>query len=510
MSISLWNQKGVFGLLERYRALVDLINGANDVMHAAAVLGWDQETYMPEGGNEARTQQMATLERIAHERFTSDEIGRLLEELAPWEKAQPYDSDEASMIRVTRRLFERTTRIPPALIQKMAEARGRGFNTWVKARRESNYELFRPRLEELVELATRQADALGYDEQRYDALIDSYEPGMKTSEVREVLTRLKGEMVPLVRQITDRTAEVDDAFLYREYEDARQWDFTMEILKTIGFDLSRGRQDRAEHPFTTSFSPGDVRVTTRIKPRDLASGLFATIHEGGHGLYDQGLPVAYARTPLCNGASSGVHESQSLMWENIVGRSREFWTYFFPRLAERFPEELAGISADRFYQAANKAKASLIRVDADEVTYNLHIYLRFELELEMFNGRIDFRRLPEAWNDRMRDYLGIVPDNDANGVLQDVHWSEGLFGYFPSYTLGHIMAVQFYREALKAHPDIPAQIAAGRFDTLRSWLNSNIHARGAKYTPGELIGRVTGGPLDVQPYLQYIRQKYLG
>lgn len=487
---------------------MEIVGEVSDINGAVAVLGWDQETYMPEGGAEARARQTATLEKMAHQKFTSAEVGRLLEELAPWEKEHDYESVEAAGIRYTRRRYEQMTKIPDSVVEKVALARARSYSAWVKARQNSDYESFRPHLEELVELGHTMADALGYEERRYDALLDLFEPGLKTREVETVFAGLKKRLVPLAQDIIRRSAGIDDSFLFQHFPDAEQWKFTMELLPQLGFDLRRGRQDRTEHPFTTRFGPGDVRLTTRIKPNDMSSGLFATIHEAGHGMYDQGIPEELESSGLADASSSAVHESQSLMWENIVGRSREFWSYYFPQLAARFPEQLRNVTSDQFYKAINKVKPSLIRVDADEVTYNLHIFLRFEIELLMFEGRVDYRHLPEMWNDRMREYLGIVPGCDAEGILQDVHWASGLFGYFPTYTLGHVLAVQFYNEALKELPGIPADIAAGRFSTLLGWLNRNIHSYGCKLMPAELVRKVTGRGIDIEPYLKYIEEKY--
>lgn len=493
---------------ERFNRLLEVMGDIYDLGHAGAVLGWDQQTYMPARGAAGRARQMATLQKIIHSMAVSEEVGHLLEELEPWAEQFEYDSFERSVIRVTRKEYDQETRIPAKLVSDFAEARGLAVNAWLKAKADSDYATFRPHLERLVELAALQAEAIGYTDTPYDALLDSFEPDVKTSEVKPIFEQLKEGLVPLVREISRHPDRADDSPLSFEYPDAAQWAFSTEVLKVIGFDLERGRVDRAEHPFTTSFSANDVRLTTRIQLRHLGAGLFASIHEGGHGIYNQGFPAQYERTPLAGGASSGVHESQSRLWENVVGRSLPFWRFFHPRLRQMFPEQLAGIDAEKFYRAVNKVKPSLIRVEADEVTYNLHIFIRFELELEMIAGRLDMSRLPEIWGDKMEEYLGIRPANDAEGVLQDIHWASGLFGYFPTYTLGNVLSVQFFNQAVQDHPAIPDEMAAGSFDTLRLWMKTNIHELGRKFSPGELVKRVTGGPLTVGPYLQYIRDKY--
>jgi carboxypeptidase Taq len=319
---------------------------------------------------------------------------------------------------------------------------------------------------------------------------------------------MKAGLVPLVRAIADRAGAVDDSIFDQAFDVGRQWDFGLQVITRLGFDLERGRQDRSAHPFTTSFSPADVRFTTRLSPHRFKTALFGSIHECGHGLYEQGIPLDLARTPLADVRSLGVHESQSRMWENVVGRSRGFWTYWLPRLKDYFPTQLDGVSVEYFYRAINRVRPSLIRVEADEVTYNLHIFLRFEIENLMLERKVKLADLPELWNDKMEEYLGVRPPDDADGVLQDVHWSAGYLGYFPTYSLGNLLAAQFYAQAVSELPDIPAQIEQGEFAPLLAWMRERIHAHGAKYTPRQLVERVTGGPLDPGPFLAYVQAKY--
>jgi carboxypeptidase Taq len=331
---------------------------------------------------------------------------------------------------------------------------------------------------------------------------------MKTSELIEVFDEMKSGLVPLVEAITQQDQAMDDSFFNRRYPDQAQWDFGTLILEDIGFDFEHGRQDRSAHPFTTSFSPLDVRLTTRVRPNRFQSALFGTIHEGGHALYDQGIHPDLIRTPLCTGASYGVHESQSRLWENLIARSRAFWSHYLPVLREFFPDQLAGVDRDTFHRAINKVAPSLIRVEADEVTYNLHIFLRFELEQALLNSQLEVAHLPEAWNRKMEMYFGVIPPSDAQGVLQDVHWSSGLLGYFPSYALGNLLAAQFYDEILEEMPELSSQIAAGDFGPLLTWLREHIHQHGKKLTPTELVKRVTGQRMTAEPFLTYLRKKY--
>jgi carboxypeptidase Taq len=480
----------------------------SDFQTAAGLLRWDQQTYMPPGGAETRAMQLTTLAKTVHERFVSDETGRLLGDLEAELSDAEYDSFEASLVRVTRRRYDRMRKLPQQLVAELAREGALGHAAWEKARASSDYGAFLPHLERLVDLTIQRAEALGYEERRYDALLDRYEPDMKASQVQVLFDEMKAGLVPLVRAIAERQSAVDDSILTQDFDKVDQWNFGLQVIKQIGFDLDRGRQDRAAHPFTSGFSPGDVRLTTRVYRDNLKPALFATIHEMGHGTYEQGYDRALDRTPLSGAASLGVHESQSRMWENVVGRSRGFWTFWLPRLKEYFPVQLEGVDVEGFYRAINRVAPSFIRVEADEVTYNLHIFLRFEIENLMLEGQVKLADLPELWNAKMEEYLGVRPRNDAEGVLQDVHWSGGMIGYFPTYSLGNLLSVQFYNQAVSAVPKIPSQIEQGEYSSLLSWMRNNIHVHGAKYTPVELVKRATGGPLSTQPFLDYVRKKY--
>jgi len=492
----------------KFEELKTRLNEIHDFQAAAAVLSWDQQTYMPPGGAQARARQMSTLAKIAHEKFVCDEIGQLLEDLEAELSDLDYESFEASLIRVTRRDYNRQRKLRPELVAKLAKAGALGRVAWEKARQASDFGAFQPNLEEIVDLTIEMAEALGYQDRIYDALLDRFEPEMKTAQVETLFNKMKAELVPLIQAIAEHRDAVDDSILARDFDEAKQWDFGIEVIKRLGFDFERGRQDRSAHPFTTSFSPGDVRLTTRLFRDRFKSALFGTIHEAGHGMYEQGFDQALDRTPLSDGASLGVHESQSRMWENLVGRSRGFWTFWLPRLKEYFPAQLEGVDVETFYRAVNRVQPSLIRVEADEVTYNLHIFLRFEIENLVLERKVKIGDLPELWNARMEEYLGLRPPNDADGVLQDVHWSTGMIGYFPTYSLGNLLSALFYNQAISERPEIPTQIERGEFAPLLNWFREKIHAHGAKYTPAELVERVTGGPICTEPFLAYIREKY--
>ncbi len=480
----------------------------DDLQYAGAVLYWDQATYMPPAGAEARGRQIGTLTRLAHETFTDAAIGKLLDDLRAYGEGLPYDSDDASLIRVTRRQYERAVKVPARFMADMSQHFNTTYTAWTEARPANDFNRVRPLLEKTLDLSRQLADFFpGYDHIA-DPLVDNQDYGMKAADIRRIFAELRAELVPLVKAITAKPL-TDDSCLRSFFPEDQQKAFGEMVIKQYGYDFSRGRQDKTHHPFMIRFGPGDIRITTRFNEHDLGDGLFSTLHECGHALYEMGIDQGLAGTPLATGTSAGVHESQSRLWENIVGRSRGFWEHFYPALQQTFPDQLNRVSVDSFYRAINKVQPSLIRVDADEVTYNLHVMLRFDLELEMLEGKLDIRDLPEAWHQRYMDDLGVTAPSDQDGVLQDVHWyTFNIGGAFQGYTLGNILSGLYYSAALQAHPSIPAEIAQGKFDTLHTWLKTNIYTHGSKLSASELTERVTGGSLQIGPYIQYLKTKY--
>ncbi len=481
---------------------------AQDLNFVDALLFWDQSTYMPAGGAAGRARQAALLSRLAHERATDPAIGRLLDELQPYAESLPYDSDDAALVRVARREYERATKVPASFVAELTGHQTESYQVWAKARAENDFGAVRPYLEKTLDLSRRLAGFFPGYEHIADPLIDFEDYGMKASAIRPLFAALRSRLTPLVQKIAAQPS-ADDACLHQRYPEEAQWAFGLEVVRQIGYDFERGRLDKTHHPFTTKFSAGDVRITTRVDEHNLSDALFSTIHEAGHAMYEQGVRTDFEGTPLGGGTSAGVHESQSRLWENIVGRSQAFWRFYYPRLQAFFPEQLARVSLETFYRAINKVARSLIRTDADEVTYNLHVMLRFDFELALLEGKLAVADLPEAWRARYTADLGITPPDDRDGVMQDVHWYGGVIGgSFQGYTLGNILSGQFYGAALRAHPEIPAEIAEGHFGTLLGWLRENIYQHGSKFTAAELVQRVTGGPLSIEPYLSYLSTKY--
>lgn len=480
----------------------------DDLEMAAALLNWDQTTYMPPGGAAARGRQLATLGRIIHEKRIDPAIGRLLDALRSYEESLPPDSPDAALIRVTRRDYERAMRVPAAFTAELYEHTAASYDVWSRARPANDFMAVLPYLERTLDLSRRFAEFFPGYEHIADPLIDMADYGMRAATIKQVFAELRQGLIPLVEQITVRPP-VDDSCLRQFFPEAQQWAFGVEVITALGYDFSRGRQDKTLHPFMTKFSLNDVRITTRVDEYDLGSALFSTIHEAGHAMYEQGIAQAFEGTPLASGTSAGMHESQSRLWENIVGRSLPFWEYFYPRLQATFPDQLGNVPLETFYRAINKVQRSLIRTEADEVTYNLHVILRFDLELALLEGTLAVRDLPEAWRERYRSDLGVAPPDDRDGVLQDVHWYGGLIGgAFQGYTLGNIMSVQLFDAALRDHPDIPQQIGSGRFDTLREWMREHVYRHGRALDADDILRRATGRSLDVQPYLAYLWRKY--
>jgi len=486
-----------------YAEFLDRIREIHDLHQIEGWLQWDQQVTMPAGGAEDRASQMATLSGLIHERLTDSRLGELLDRLAD---TPGPDAAQAANVRETRRDRDRAVRVPPALVQAFARAKALAFDVWQAARPADDFRSFAPHLEELVRLARETAAHIGYAAEPYDALLDEYEPGMTAAAVQAVFEPLGSELREIIGRLAGAPAPRTD-FLTRTYDTARQQTFCRALIADLGYDLERGRLDESAHPFTIG-NADDVRITVRYNPRYLPSALFAAIHEAGHALYEQGVDPAHRRTPMGNAVSLGIHESQSRLWENMIGRSPEFWGHYFPRLQALFPDELADVAAAEFVRAVNVVRPSLVRVEADEVTYSLHILLRFDIERALVNGAVGTGELPELWRERMRHYLGLAPETDRDGVLQDIHWSIGSFGYFPTYALGNLYAAQLRDAMLREIPDLMAQVGRGRFQAPLEWLRERVHRQGRLHPAPELIRRATGAPPDAAHFIRYIREKY--
>ncbi|MCA1899081.1 MAG: carboxypeptidase M32 [Chloroflexi bacterium] len=487
------------------KRLKTLLGEVADLRHIQSVLEWDQNVNMPPGGSEARGQQMATLGRIAHQKATSRQVGKLLEALKT-EFPDP-ETDEGALVRVAARDYEKAARVPSSFVAKQAIVTTRAFEAWVEAKGKSDFSIFRPHLEKVVDLAQKYISFFPPADHPYDTLLDDYEPGMKTAEVQEIFNALRPRQVELIKAIIS-AKQVRDDFLYKKYNEQKVWEFGEAIITRFGYDWNCGRQDKAPHPFQTTFSVNDTRITNRFEENNPLATLFSAMHEAGHAMYEQGSNPAYERTPLAGGVSLAVHESQSRLWENLVGRSLPFWEYFFPKLKKAFPSKLEGVKLKQFYKAINKVQPSLIRVNADEATYNLHVMLRLELEIGMIEGKIAVKDLPEIWNAKMEEYLGVVPPNDAQGVLQDVHWSSGLMGYFSTYALGNLVSAQLWQKINEDIGDLEDRIRNGSFEALLAWLREKVHIHSRKYDPQELVQRVTGSKINADPYIRYLTEKY--
>ncbi|HKP54804.1 MAG TPA: carboxypeptidase M32 [Chloroflexia bacterium] len=493
---------------EKFDRLKMLLAEIEDLERVIALLNWDRETYMPPGGNESRSHQIATLDRLKHARLSSDELGRLLEDLTTEASDFDPDGEEARIVAVMKRDFDLECKMPEKLVLDISHASSEGLLAWRSAREAQDFAAFVPYMKRNADLNAERAEALGYTDHPYDALLDRWEPGITTAQLETIFADLKATIVPMVRDIAAGGA-VDDICLFQEYNRTEQIRFGLQMAERFGYDRNRGRLDTTAHPFCTSFGLDDVRITTRVFSNFLNASLFAIMHETGHALYEQGVSPSLARTPLAHGASAGMHESQSRLWENLVGRSRPFQEYLFPRLQRTFPGQLGGMDIEGFYRAINKVHPSLIRVEADEVTYNLHIMLRFELEKEILAGKVEIEKLDEIWNERIREYLGITPPNSAEGVLQDIHWSwADTFGLFPGYALGNVIGTQLFAHARKALPSLDDQMAHGEFNDLLTWLQTNLYQHGRKFTPNELMERITGSPITTDAWVEYVHCKF--
>ena len=490
---------------ENLHQLEEHLATVSDVRSAVSVLAWDRQTYMPEGGVGGRAEQLASLTSLAHEMLVSPKTGELLEGVGEREPG----SEDAAFLRLARREYERATKLPARLVAETSRATALAEPAWMRAREESDWSLFEPHLERVLALEREAADHLGAGGHPYDAMLDRYDPGQTTTRLRVMFEELKAGILPLVREISARRGEDREGPLRGEFDESVQEAFGRDVISRFGYDWKRGRQDRAVHPFCINFGgPHDVRITTRFDGRMLPVALFATCHEAGHALYEQGIEPGYSRTPLAGGVSMGVHESQSRLFENLVARSRPFWGYFYPRLREAFPEALRGTDAEGFYRAVNAVRPSEIRTEADELTYDLHVLLRFELEVALFEEGLSVSDLPAAWNAKMEEYLGIRPASDASGVLQDTHWAIGYFGYFPAYSVGNVLAAQLFEAALQARPEVLKEMERGEFSTLLGWLRENVHRHGKRYEPDDLVERATGRPPETGPYLGYLKTKF--
>ena len=479
-----------------------------DLDAVGAVLSWDQSTYMPKDGAEARGRQGALVSRLTHERMTDAALGRLLDDLAAYAEGLPAEGDDARLIAVARRDFDKAIKVPVGLVERWSALCSAGYDAWKRARPNDDFAAVRPYLEKQLDISREYAELFAPYRHIIDPLIDDRDEGLTCAVVRSLFAQLRQQLLPIVEYVCDQPP-ADDACLHAEFPEARQLDFSLAVVRAFGYDLDRGRLDKTAHPFCTKFSAGDVRITTRVRSDDLSEALFSTLHEAGHALYEQGVASELAGTPLGRGTSMGVHESQSRLWENVVGRSLDLWRHFYPRLRETFPTALADVSVETFHRAINKVRRSLTRTDADEVTYNLHVILRFDLEVALLEGSLAVKDLPEAWRARYRSDLGVSPTNDREGCMQDVHWySGGIGGAFHSYTIGNVLGAQFYAAALRAHPEISQEIAAGEFGTLRTWLGQNLYRHGRKFGADEIVRRATGEGMTIGPYIAYLREKY--
>jgi carboxypeptidase Taq len=480
----------------------------SDLSAAGDVLNWDQATYMPAGGAGSHGRQRAMLYRLAHERAVAPALGTLIDALAHYGESLPYESDDASLIRVARREYQKKIKIPADHVARATAHSSASYDAWTRARPANDFASVVPYLERTLDLSREYSSYFAPYKHVADPLIDDADEGMTTASISGLFGELKRHLVPMVRAICEQPAP-DDSCLRQTFAKEAQFDFALHVAECLGYDLKRGRLDLTQHPFSIRLSAGDVRITTRVSETDLGDALFSTVHEAGHAMYEQGLNAELDGTPLGQGVSAGVHESQARLWENVVGRSRGFWEHFYPSLQRIFAEQLSGVPLAAFYRAINKVARSLIRTDADEVTYNLHIMVRFDLELKLLEGKLRMKDLPEAWRAAMQADLGIAPSDDRDGCLQDAHWYSGYIGgQFQSYAIGNILSAQFYAAALKTHPDILREIASGKFETLHTWLRDNLYRHGSKFVPNDLVKRATGATMAMEPYLHYLREKY--
>lgn len=490
-------------LYTRYREKMQQIA---DVRNAMAVLGWDQETYLPEKGAAFRGQQLTTLSTIAHEMFTATELGDILQELHKRTDLTPVQQRNVAL---SLEDYEKNKKYPSSFVADLSQTTNACYHAWIRARKASSYAEFEPFLAKMILLKQQETHILGYEGHPYNALLNEYEKGATTTMLDTIFDDVKKALTPLLRHIEQRP-QVNKDFLHRHYDRDRQWKLGIALLKDMGYDMDAGRQDISEHPFTTSFSPQDVRVTTRIDEKDFGNMTWSCIHEGGHALYEQGLPPGEYGLPCGEAASLGIHESQSRLWENNVGRSLAFWQHYYPQLQQTFPDNLRDITLEDFYKGINQVQPSLIRTEADELTYHFHVMIRYEIEKGLLEGTYTTKDLDQVWNRYYKEYLHVTPPNDTQGILQDIHWSHGSFGYFPTYSLGSFYAAQLFTTAKQQLPGLTEQITTGKFAPLLQWLRENVHAYGRYYTSNELCEKITGKKLDFGFFLQYAEEKFRG
>lgn len=492
---------------DKLKELKEIMSTLTDLGHASAVLSWDQETYMPSGGFNSRGSALATLAQMQAEMATDEKVDKLIAALEPWAAEQDPDSDDARLIDVARRGYDKAVKVPPKMVAERAKLTTDANAAWREARQKSDYSIFEPYMEKIVDYVQRYADLFKPYDHPYDVHLDDYEPKMKTADVKKIFDEIRPQQVELIEKIA-KAKQVDDSMLFKHYPKAEQTEMGEEIARAVGYDFERGRQDATHHPFSTNLGYGDQRITYRVDENFFNTYIFSILHEAGHAMYEQGIPERLSRTVLYGGTSLAIHESQSRLWENLVGRSKPFWEWYYPTLQKHFPSQTSGVSMDSFYKAVNKVQPSLIRVEADEATYNLHIMLRMEIEIGLLEGTIKVSELPQVWNDRFESYLGIRPKNDAEGVLQDVHWSFGLFGYFSTYALGNLVSAQLWEKILEDIPNLDDQMRHGKFDELHGWLIDKVHQHGSKYYPQDLMMRITGSKISGGPYIKYLNKKF--
>jgi carboxypeptidase Taq len=491
-----------------YEKLLSLVKEVYLLNSCMSLLDWDEKTYIPKGGVEHRGNQLAFLAGTRHEKFTSPEIGDLLKQLEESPLFGEPDSFEVANIREIKHAYDKLVKVPKALVEELTRVTTIAHGVWAEARQKSDFSLFLPYLEKIIKLKREEAEAVGYEKDPYDALLDDFEPGATIEKVAKVFADFRQELVDLVKNIADSGTRPDTSILKRDFPVDRQERFGKEVAGAIGYDFEKGRLDVTVHPFCTSIGPGDVRITTRYNPKHFGQAFFGILHEAGHGIYEQGLDPERYGTPGGDSVSLGIHESQSRMWENLVGRSRSFWKYFFPKAQRIYPEALGDVKFEDFYFAINEVVPSFIRVEADEVTYNLHILVRFEIEQAFFSGDLLPKDVPSAWDEKFKSYFGLLPPDDAQGCLQDVHWSMGYIGYFPTYTLGNLYSAQFCNQVKKELGDLEEQFARGEFTNLREWLKEKIHCQGQRYRAEKLVEKVTGKPLSHRHLMDYLKTKY--